>query len=110
LTRMRSRSRTTRRRAGEALLGRAAGDESLFARKRREAQAKAKLGELKDARKVATLDRQPVLAEPGAVQLPRFVFTWLVGDEALSGAWSLMDLGLGGALGRVREPGCKPVH
>jgi len=30
--------------------------------------------------------------------LPRFAFTWLVGDEARDGAWRLMDLGLLAAL------------
>ena len=59
---------------------------------------KNKLGELKDARKVAALPRQPLLAEPGSVELPRFVYTWLVGAEARDGAWSLMDLGLLAAL------------
>lgn len=78
----------------EALLGKAAGDEQLFERKRRDAKAKAKLNELKDARRVASLPRQPLLAEPGTVQLPRFVFGWLVGGAARDGAWSLMDLGL----------------
>ena len=37
----------------ERILGKAAGDEDLFERKRREAQANAKLDELKDERKVA---------------------------------------------------------
>ena len=41
--------------------------------------------ELKDQRKVAALPRQPLLAEPRSVQLPRFVFRWLVGDEAGDG-------------------------
>ena len=78
----------------ETLLGKAACDENLFARKRKDAEARQKLGELKDARKVASLPRQPLLAESGAIQLPRFVFRWLVGDEAREGAWTLMDLGL----------------
>jgi len=55
--------------------------------------AKAKLDQLKDERRISKLPRQPLLAEPGTVQLPRFVY-WLVGDEARDGAWSLMDLGL----------------
>ena len=79
--------------AWEKLLGKAAGDEGLFERKRRDAQANAKLKELKDARKVASLPRQPLLARPGSVQLPRFVFRWLVGPEARNGAFSLADLG-----------------
>ena len=72
----------------------AAGDENLFERKRKEAAVKTKLGEVKDARKVAALPRQPLLAEPGAIQIPRFVYTWLVGDEARAGAWSVADVGL----------------
>ena len=78
----------------ERLLGKAAGDEDLFGRKRRDAAAKGKLDELIDARKVAKLPRQPLLAEPGSVQLPRFVYSWLVGDEARGGAWTLMDIGV----------------
>jgi hypothetical protein len=85
--------------AWERLMGLAAGDPDLFARKRRDAAAKAKLDRLKDEHKVAALPRQPLLAEPGAVQLPRFaVHSWLVGHEAHEGAWSLMDLGLLAAL------------
>jgi hypothetical protein len=79
----------------ERILGKAAGDEQLFEKKRRDAQARTQLAELADARKLAGLPRQRVLAEPGAVQLPRFVFRWLVSDEAREeGAWSLMDVGL----------------
>jgi hypothetical protein len=39
---------------------------------------------------VSKLPRQPLLAEPGAVQLPRFAaYKWLLGD-----GWTLMDVGL----------------
>jgi len=31
----------------------------------------------KDQRRLASLTRQPLLAEPGAIQLPRFAFRWL---------------------------------
>jgi hypothetical protein len=76
----------------ERLLGKAAGDEALFERKRRNAQAKAKLNELKDERRVAALPRQPLLAEAGCVQLPRYVFSWLVGDGGRNGDWALPDV------------------
>ena len=56
------------------ILGLAAGDDSLVERKRRDDQAKRNLGELKDARKVAALPRQPLLPG-GSVQLPRFAAT-----------------------------------
>jgi hypothetical protein len=82
----------------ERLLGKAAGDEQLFAKRRKEAAVKTKLNELKDQRKVAALPRQPLLTEPGNVQLPRSVYKWLVGDEARDGAWTLADLGLLAAL------------
>ncbi len=69
------------KREWERILGTAAGDPELFERKRRDAQANAKLDALKDQRKVAGLPRQPLLAEPGSVQLPRFAaYTWLLGD------------------------------
>lgn len=85
--------------AWERLMGKAAGDEGLFNRKRRDAKAKRDIAGLKDARKLAALPRQPLLAEPGAVQLPRFaVHSWLVGNEAHEGARSLMDRGLLAAL------------
>jgi hypothetical protein len=80
--------------AWERLLGRAAGDEELFERKRRDAAARAKLGELMDQRKVASLPRRPLLAEPGSVQLPRHAFTWLVGESGRDGHWTLMDVAL----------------
>jgi hypothetical protein len=79
----------------ERLLGEAAGDEQLFERERRDAQARAKLSELQDERRVAALTRQPLLAEPGSVQLPRILFRWLVGDEAReTGAITLADIGV----------------
>lgn len=81
--------------AWETLLGKAAGDEQLFPKKRRAAQTTAKLDALKDERRLAKLPKRPVYAEPGSVSLPRFaVHSWLVGAEAREGAWTLMDLGL----------------
>ena len=79
----------------ERLLGKAAGDEGLFEQRRRDAAARATLDNLGDVRRVAKLPRQPLLAEPGSVQLPRFaVHDWLVGPEAHEGAWTVLDLGL----------------
>jgi hypothetical protein len=46
-----SRLWTSRRGEWEALVGKAAGDEQLIDKKRRDAQAKAKLAELRDERK-----------------------------------------------------------
>ena len=79
--------------AWEQILGKAAGDEGLFERKRRDAKAKAKLADLKDARKVASLQQQPLLPG-GSVQLPRYCFRWLTSPEAHQGAWSLADCGV----------------
>jgi hypothetical protein len=79
-------------------MGVAAGDPDLFARKRRDAAAKAKLDELKDARKAAALPRAPLLAEPGAVQLPRYVYSWLVRPEAHEAAFTIADPGVLSAL------------
>ncbi len=79
----------------ESLLGRAAGDSELFEKKRRDAQARVKLAELQDERKAAGLQRQPLLAEPGSVQLPRILFRWLTGDSAReTGAITLTDIGV----------------
>ena len=82
----------------ERLLGMAAGDENLFERKRKEAAEKTKLGELKDERKVASLPRQPLLAEPGASSCPVRRPSWLVGDEARARAWTLQTSGCSSAL------------
>jgi hypothetical protein len=65
----------------EALVGTAAGDPQLFERKRRDKTAKAKLGELKEERRVASLPKRPVYAEPGSIELPRYVFSWLLADS-----------------------------
>ena len=60
------------------LLGKAAGDEGLFERKRRDAAARAKLDELEEERRVAKLTRQPLRAA-GSVQLPKYaVHDWFV--------------------------------
>jgi hypothetical protein len=79
----------------ERILGTAAGDPELFEKERRDAQARAKLAELQDERKVANLPRQPLLAEPGRVQLPRILFRWLTGDSAReTGAITLPGIGV----------------
>ena len=54
----------------------------------------AKLEALEDKRNFAALPRQPLVAEPGAIRLPRLVFSWLVGDEARAGARSVADVAL----------------
>jgi hypothetical protein len=79
----------------ERLLGKAAGDPGLFDRKRRDAQANAKLDELKEERRLANLPKRPLYAEPGSASLPEYAcHAWLVDDGALAGNWTLMDVGL----------------
>jgi hypothetical protein len=79
----------------ERLLGKAAGDEGLFERKRRDAQAKANIAALTEQRRLANLPKRPLCAEPGSVSLPEYVcHSWLVDYGALQGDWTLMDVGL----------------
>ncbi len=79
----------------ERILGKAAGDPDLFERKRREAQTSAKLGALKEERRLASLPKRPLYAEPGSVSLPEYAcHSWLVDDGAREGDWTLPDVGL----------------
>jgi hypothetical protein len=81
-------------RSYERLVGKTAGDERLFERKRRDASA-TKFAELKEERRVASLPRRPVYAEPGSIELPRFVFQWLLADSNRDGAsWGVTEVGL----------------
>jgi hypothetical protein len=76
----------------ERLLGRCAGNESLFAERRREAAARKKLGELTKEAKLAALPQRVKYEEPGAVVLPAFVFEWLKSSRDAS--WTLADTGM----------------
>ena len=67
--------------------------------------AKAKGGRREDkARRTEGRPQGRCVAAPAAterarkVQLPRFAYTWLVGDEARGPRWTVMDLGLLAAL------------
>jgi hypothetical protein len=86
---------TAETRTYERLVGKAAGDPQLFERKRRDGAAKAKLGELKEERRVASLPKRPVYAEPGSIELPRYVFQWLLAESNRDGAnWGVSEIGL----------------
>ena len=76
------------KREWETLLGRAAGDEQLFERKRRDAPANAKLNALRDKRKVASLPRHR-FSRAALFRCPVRRLQWLLGD-----GWTLMDIGL----------------
>jgi hypothetical protein len=85
----------TRRRRHERLAGKAAGDEGLFERKHRDKAAQAKLGELREERRVASLPRRPVYAEPGSIELPRSVFQFLTAASNHGGQnWGVTEVGL----------------
>jgi hypothetical protein len=76
-------------------VGKAAGDPQLFERKRSDRAAKAKLGELKEERRVQSLPKRPVYAEPGSIELPRYVFSWLLAENNRDGAsWAISEIGL----------------
>jgi hypothetical protein len=79
----------------ERLVGQCAGDVELFQRKRRHKAARAKLGELKEERRVASLPKRPIYAEPGSIELPRSVFSWLVAEINRDGSsWGITEVGL----------------
>jgi hypothetical protein len=79
----------------EALVGRAAGDEALFERRRRHKAARAKLDELREERRVSQLPRRRVFAEAGSIELPRYVFQWLLAESNRDGAnWGVSEIGL----------------
>ena len=66
----------------ETLVGKAAGDERLFARKHKEREAQEKVAAASDELRIASLPRRLEYAEPGSIALPRFVFDWLQNPEA----------------------------
>jgi hypothetical protein len=73
----------------------AAGDVGLFERKRRDKAAKAKLGELKEERRVQALPKRPIYGEPGSIELPRYVFSWLVAENNRDGgSWGVSEVGM----------------
>jgi hypothetical protein len=79
----------------ERLVGKAAGDPQMFERKRSDKAAHAKLAELKEERRVASLPRRPVYAEPGSIELPRSVFQFLTAASNHSGQhWGVTEVGL----------------
>jgi len=79
----------------EMLVGQAAGNAALFTEKRKEAAAREKLDALKEARKVASLEKRPKWEEPGSVTLPRFaVHDWLLSETNRGGdSWSVANIG-----------------
>jgi hypothetical protein len=81
----------------EVLVGKSAGDEGLFERKRRDAEAHEQLADRKETRRLMSLPPQPELAEPGSVRLPEAVFSWLrqvVGDRRKMAGFTIADVGV----------------
>ena len=76
----------------ERLLGKCAGNESLFAERRREEAAREKLGELTKEARMAALPQRPKYEEPGAVVLPALVFEWL--KTSRDASWTIADTGM----------------
>jgi hypothetical protein len=76
----------------EFLLGKCAGNESLFAKHRRETTTRKKLDELTKEARIASLPRHVAYEEPGAVVLPAIVFEWLTTSREAS--WTIADVGV----------------
>ena len=76
----------------EHLVGKAAGNPSLFAARRREVAAREKLIQLTEEARMAALPQQQKCEEPGAVVLPAHAFTWLLSSREAS--WTIADLGM----------------
>jgi hypothetical protein len=78
----------------EKLVGKVAGNEGLFTEKRKQADEQAKIAEGKELLRLAALPPRPKFAEPGSVQLPRYVFEFLGSARKRRGAFSIADLGM----------------
>src|SRR5262249_38337552 len=86
----------TDRRRYERLVGKAAGDDRLFPRKREEAERAAKQKAEAERLHVSMLPKRAVLAEPGSIGLPRLCHKWLT--ESRDGRWGVLDVGLLGTI------------
>jgi len=76
----------------EALVEKAAGKEpGFFDERRKQAQTKRQLAELKEEAHMLTLPRRRRFEEPGAITLPRVVFSQL--QSTKSGHWGISDVG-----------------
>ena len=75
----------------EKLVGKAAEDEGLFARKRREREEQEKIAAVNEELRIAALPRRLEYAEPGSIALPRHVFDWL--QNPATGSLDLPMLG-----------------
>ena len=75
----------------EKLAGKAAGDEGLFARKRKERETQEKIAAASEEFRIAALPRRLEYAEPGSIALPRHLFDWL--ENPATGSLDLPTLG-----------------
>ncbi len=75
----------------ERLVGIAAGDEQLFAKRREHAAAKQKIDTLTEEARMASVPVRPMYEEPGSMTLPVFVFKWLA--TAKDAEWTVADTG-----------------
>ena len=75
----------------ETLVGKAAGDERLFARKHKEREAQEKVAAASDESRIASLPRRLEYAEPGSIALPRSHLR--VAPESRDGSLDLPMLG-----------------
>jgi hypothetical protein len=78
----------------ERLLGKLAGNERLFVEKRKQADEQAKINKAREHLRLTALPPRPKWAEPGSVELPRYVFQFLSGARKGRGALSIADLGM----------------
>ena len=75
----------------EALVEKAAGQEpGFFDERRKQAQTKRQLADLKEEAHVTMLPRRRRFEEAGSVTLPRVVFAWL--QQAKGNDWSVADV------------------
>jgi hypothetical protein len=86
-------ARAKEERRFEKLVGKAAGDEGLFARKRKERETQEKVAAAKEELRIAALPLRREYAEPGSIALPRLVF-----DRLQNPAAGSLDLPILGAL------------
>ncbi len=75
----------------ERLVGVAAGDPEVFAKRRERAAAKLKIEKLTEEAHRASVPLRTMYEEPGSVTLPAFVFSWLA--NARDADWTVADTG-----------------
>jgi hypothetical protein len=78
----------------ERLLGKAAGAEDYFQKRREREALEGELAERKEARRLMSVPKREQYAKPGSVTLPAYAFRWLRElPRQQIGQWTIADVG-----------------